>query len=145
MNSTEATENCPATAECAANIINMPLGLLGLEQFKRFTLLANPDEEPFLWLKVMDDPKLAFLVMSPLVILPNYQPNFAPDDQTFLGLGDPQDTLIFTIVTVGGAHQATINLKGPIVLNRRTLVAKQIIPLNASDYPVAHPLPVQAK
>ena len=144
MNSTEATENRPA-ADCAENIISMPLGLLGLEQFKQFTLLANPDEEPFLWLKVLDDPKLAFLVMPPLVIFPTYQPDFAPADQTFLDLRDPQDTLILTIVTVGGAHQASVNLKGPIVLNRRTRVAKQIIPLNASDYPVAHPLPVQAK
>ena len=42
-----------------------------------------------------------------------------------------------------GPQQATVNLKGPIVLNRRTLVAKQVIPLNAPEYSVAHPLPIQ--
>ena len=144
MNCTETCEARPVGTDRDENVIKMPLGLLGLEQFKRFSLLANPDEDPFLWLKVLDDPKLAFLVMSPFVILPAYQPEIAGEDEAFLDLKDSQDTLILTIVTVCGAQQATVNLKGPIVLNRRTLVAKQVIPLNAPDYSVAHPLPVQA-
>jgi flagellar assembly factor FliW len=144
MNCTETIEGRPVDAERAESVIRMPLGLLGLEQFKRFTLLANPAEDPFLWLKVLDEPKLAFLVMSPFVVVPTYQPEIAGEDETFLDLKDPQDTLILNIVTVGGAQQATVNLKGPIVLNRRTLVAKQVIPVNAPDYSVAHPLPVQA-
>jgi flagellar assembly factor FliW len=144
MNCTETIEARPVGTDRDENVIRMPLGLLGLEQFKRFSLLANPAEDPFLWLKVLDDPKLAFLVMSPLVVLPTYQPEIAGEDEAFLDLKDSQDTLILTIVTVCGAQQATVNLKGPIVLNRRTLVAKQVIPLNAPDYSVAYPLPVQA-
>ena len=146
MNSMEATEPCPATvtADRAERVIRMPLGLLGLEQFKQFILLANPDEEPFLRLKVLNEPKMSFLVVSPFVVLPTYEPDIPDEDETFLELQDPQDTMILSIVTVRGAQQATINLKGPIVLNRRTLVAKQVIPRNAPDYSVAHPLPVQA-
>ena len=30
------------------HIISMPLGLLGFEQVKKYVLLANPEEEPFL-------------------------------------------------------------------------------------------------
>ena len=146
MNSMEATEPCPApvTADRAERVIRLPLGLLGLEQFKQFILLANPDEEPFLRLKVLNEPKMSFLVVSPFVVLPTYEPDIPDEDETFLELQDPQDTMILSIVTVRGAQQATINLKGPIVLNRRTLVAKQVIPRNAPDYSVAHPLPVQA-
>jgi flagellar assembly factor FliW len=33
-----------------------------------------------------------------------------------------------------------VNLKGPIVVNRHTLVAKQVVPHNAADYSVRHPL-----
>jgi len=33
-------------------------------------------------------------------------------------------------------------LKGPIVINRRTLIGKQIIPVNASEYAIRHPLPL---
>jgi flagellar assembly factor FliW len=128
-------------AECR---IQMPLGLLGFEQFKSFALVTNPEEEPFLWLQVVAEPKLAFLVISPFVVVPDYQPDISEEDAGSLGLQSPEETLIFNIVTVHGAQQATVNLKGPIVLNRRTLVAKQIIPINAPNLPVAHPLPVQS-
>jgi flagellar assembly factor FliW len=47
-------------------------------------------------------------------------------------------------VSLRGDGRATINLKGPIVLNRQTLIAKQVIPLNATTYSVAHPLPLRA-
>ena len=144
MNCAETIETQTGNAAHAESVIKMPLGLLGLEQFKRFTLLANPDEDPFLWLKVLDDPKLAFLVISPFVVLPTYQPEIHGDDKEFLDLKDSEETVILNIVTLNGAQPATMNLKGPILLNCRTLVAKQVIPLNAPDYSVVHPLPVQA-
>jgi flagellar assembly factor FliW len=143
MNCMETTETRQSDAgtEC---IINMPLGMLGFEQYKKFALLTNPAEEPFLRLQVLDDPQLAFLVISPFVVLPAYEPDISDEDAEFLGIQQPEDTLIFNIVAVHNPRQATVNLKGPIVLNRRTLLAKQVIPLNAPDYSVAHPLPVQA-
>lgn len=142
--------NCMQTTEpldlgvTAEGLIQIPLGLLGFERFKSFTLVTNPVEEPFLWLQVVEEPKLAFLVMSPFVVVPDYQPEISEEDARSLGLQDQEEPLIFNIVTVRGAQQATVNLKGPIVLNRRTLVAKQIIPLNAPNLPVAHPLPIQS-
>lgn len=120
----------------------MPLGLLGFEQYKRFALLSTPAEDPFLWLQGLDEPKPAFLVISPFVVLPSYQPEIPEEDARFLGLEDQADGLIFNIVTVRGPQHATVNLKGPILLNRRTLLAKQVIPLNAPDFSVACPLSV---
>jgi flagellar assembly factor FliW len=122
----------------------MPLGLLGFEQHKRFALVTNADEEPFLWLQSVGEPKLAFLVMSPFAVVPTYQPELAREDEEFLDLQGRDDTLVFAIVSVRSAQQATVNLKGPIVLNRRTLRAKQVIPVNAPSLTVAHPLPVQS-
>lgn len=122
----------------------MPLGLLGFEQFKSYRLYSRPSQEPFLWLKALEDPKLAFLVLSPFLVLPSYSPKISDQDVEFLGLSGPEDALIFNIVTIRRPQQATINLKGPIILNRHTLQAKQVIPVNASTFTVAHPLPVQA-
>jgi flagellar assembly factor FliW len=122
----------------------MPLGLLGFERIKRYALAGRPADEPFLWLQMLEEPKLAFLVVSPFLVLPTYDPGIPDDDRNFLDLQGPDDTIIFNIVKVHGPQQATVNLKGPIVLNRRLLVAKQIIPVNASDFSVAHPLPLQS-
>ena len=135
----------PPELECAGEcLIEMPLGLLGFERFNRFTLAAHPEEEPFLWLQAVGEPNLSFLVLSPFAVAPTYQPEIAEEDAAFLELQGPEDTLIIAIVTVRNSQQATINLKGPIVLNRRTLRAKQVIPVNGSNFPVDHPLPVQS-
>jgi flagellar assembly factor FliW len=65
-----------------------------------------------------------------------------PDDVRSLGLEGPDEATVLSIVTVRGPDQATMNLKGPIVVNRRTLVARQVIPVNAAEFSVQHPLPV---
>lgn len=122
----------------------MPMGLLGFEKFKRYRLYSRPAHAPFLWYRALDTPKLAFLVLSPFLVLPRYNPDISDEDAEFLGLSGPQDALTFNIVTIRGPRDATINLKGPILMNRHTLQAKQVIPLNATEFAVAHPLPFKA-
>lgn len=123
------------------NIIRMPLGLLGFESIKQYVMLSNPEEHPFLWLQVLEDPNLAFLVISPFEIVPDYRPDIPNEDVEFLGLKEPSDALIYNIVTLKGPGLATVNLKGPIVLNRNTLIGKQVVIANAADYALQHSLP----
>ncbi len=125
-----------------ANLIQMPRGLLGFERIKEYLLVANPSEDPFLWLQAPEDSTLAFLAIDPLPILPDYKPEISPEDSEFLGLVTEADTAVLCIVTLRGANAATLNLKGPILLNRRTRVARQVIPVNAAEFSVQHPLPV---
>jgi flagellar assembly factor FliW len=108
----------------------------------RYVLLSSSEEAPFHWLQVLSDPKLAFLVLSPYEVMPDYQPELTDQDTEFIGLNNPADALIYNIVTIRGRGRATINLKGPIVLNRYTLVGKQVIIVNSAQYALQHPLPV---
>lgn len=124
------------------NVVHLPLGLLGFESMKDYVLLAEPGEEPFRWLQVLTDPTLAFLVVSPFEFMAGYEPKLAPEDVNFLNLQEPGDALVYNIVTLHGNGRATINLKGPIVLNRFSLQGKQVVITNAADYSVRHPLPV---
>ncbi len=126
------------------NRIRMPAGLLGFEHIREYALLADPAEDPFLWLQVVNDPTLAFLVIDPLPLLPGYRPEIGTEDVRSLGLERPEDAALLCIVTLRGPNDATLNLKGPIVLNRRTLAARQVIPVNAAELSVQHPLPVVA-
>lgn len=141
MNHVENITPLPPVAQ-PQNIVRLPMGLLGFEQFKEYFLLADPAEDPFLWLQVPHNADLAFLVISPQPLLPDYKPKISPEDVAFLGLTSEADAALLSIVTMRGPNQATLNLKGPIILNRRTLVAKQVIPANAAEYSVRHPLPV---
>ena len=124
------------------SLIQLPFGLLGFEKVKNYVLLANPQEEPFMWLQMLDSAKKAFLVVSPFLVMPDYQPDIPGSDVEFLNLADPTDALVYNICTLRGPGRATINLKGPIVINRHTMIGKQVIPNNATQFALCHPLPV---
>lgn len=125
--------------------IHFPFGLLGFESIKNFLLIAEPDHAPFSWLQVEDDPALAFIVISPFEILPGYEPDIPASDVDGLGLSDPEDVTLYCIVTVRGGGGATANLKGPIVVNRHTAEAKQVVLTNAARYQLQHPLPLSER
>jgi flagellar assembly factor FliW len=124
------------------NVIQLPDGLLGFEHVKRYVLLAQPHEEPFMWLRMLEHSNKRFLVVSPFLVMPDYAPDITTEDARFLGLNSAADALIVNIVTLRGPQRATINLKGPIVINRHSLIGKQVIPSNAAHFDVNHPLPV---
>lgn len=121
--------------------LTMPSGLLGFERFKQWRLISDPNQAPFFWLQVVEDPSLTFLLVPPATIAPTYKPDVPAEDAAALGLADPADAVLLNIVTLNANAPATVNLKGPIVINRRTLAGKQVIPLNAAEYSVRHPLP----
>ena len=133
----------PATAPRAQSnegVINLPDGLLGLGKHNRYLLLGSAAEKPFLWLHSVDDPSLEFVVVEPEVVVKNYQPDLRDEDVQSLDLKDAGDALLLNIVSVHADGHATVNLKGPIVLNRRTLVGRQVIPQNAGAYSLQHPI-----
>jgi flagellar assembly factor FliW len=123
-------------------IIELPYGLLGFERVKNYVLLTRPEEEPFMWFQMVGEAKQAFLVVPPHYVVADYRPDLSDLDVAFLGLNDPSDAFVLNIVTLRGKGQATVNLKGPIVINRRTLTGKQVIPVNAAEYAIRHPLPL---
>jgi flagellar assembly factor FliW len=122
--------------------VKLPMGLLGFEQIKDYLLISNPAEEPFRWLQVKNDAALAFVVIDPFLVAPEYHPDIPPTDVEFLGLAGPQDAQLYNIVTLHSAGRATVNLKGPVVVNRHTGVGKQVVLANAGQYSVQHPLPL---
>ena len=124
--------------------VRMPMGILGFEQMKNYLLIANPEEAPFRWLQVKDNPSLAFVVIDPFLVVPDYHPDIPQSDVEFLGLDKPEEAALLNIVivTLHGSNRATINLKGPVVVNRNTGVGKQVILANAAEYSVQHPLPL---
>jgi flagellar assembly factor FliW len=123
------------------DVVQLPLGLLGFEQFKEYLWLQSPEEAPFCWLQACQDPSLTFLLVPPFSVLSEYAPELTDEDVRFLGLTCPEDAVLFGIVTLRPNGRGTVNLKGPLVINRSTLRAKQVVVANAADYALQHPLP----
>ena len=92
-----------------------------------------------MWLQMLDSPSQGFVVVPPTAVLPSYAPDIALADVDSLGIKSPEDAIILNIVTVRNG-ETTVNLKGPIVINRNTLVAKQCIPTNVSLFALQQPV-----
>lgn len=120
----------------------LPAGLIGLEDATRFELLINEEEEPFMWIRSTEQHELAFVVVEPSKILNDYDVEIADDDADKLDIQSAEDALILNIVTLkdDDIESATVNLIGPIVLNRRTLKGKQLIAANYMKFSARHPL-----
>jgi flagellar assembly factor FliW len=124
----------------------MPQGLLGFEEIKQYTLKANPGEEPFLWMRAQaKGVNLAFIVISPYEVVSDYHPDIPNEEARILGIAQPEDAWVLNVVTLRGRGRATVNLKGPIIINRHTMMAKQVVIINATDYALDHPLPLAAE
>jgi flagellar assembly factor FliW len=135
--------NCIETepaATVAASEVRLPMGLLGFEKMKDYLLVADPAEEPFGRLQAKGDTSIAFVVLNPFLIVPDYHPDIPQSDVEFLGLTDAQDAMVLNIVTIHAQGNATMNLKGPVVINRNTGIGKQVVISNGADYSVQHPL-----
>ena len=116
-------------------------GLPGFPNARRFTMTTwgGPDS-PFMMLSDIDDPDIGFVVVTPWVFYPDYE--FELDNATAerLNLHTSQDAVVMCVVTLGQrAEDATVNLLGPIVVNRNTLEACQTV-LVKGAYQVRTPL-----
>lgn len=124
-------------------VIHLPSGLLGFEGIKRFTL-SRAAAEPFYWLKAENEPGLSFLLVCPFDVEVEYSPDIPTEEVRALGIECPDDVVLFNIVTLRGNGRATMNLKGPIVLNRFSRIGKQVIIVNSSEYSLQYPLVSEA-
>ena len=123
-------------------LIQLPYGLFGFEEVKNYILLANPQEEPFAWIQMIGGPKKSFLVLPPFLVSAGYRPDISDADTQFLDIAEPSDATLLCICTLRKNESPSINMMGPIVINRHTMIGKQCIPNNAAEFSARHPLPI---
>jgi flagellar assembly factor FliW len=126
----------------AAGLIRLPQGLVGFPKHTMLEFLYQPDQLPFLWMRLHGPEPIHFVVIEPRGIIPDYELELFDEDTEFLGLNAPEEAAIFNIVTIYGRLpvEATVNLVGPVIVNRRTGLAKQVVLANHSRYSTHHPL-----
>ncbi len=117
-----------------------PSGILGFEEVKEYVLQPLPELDPFFWMEGVTGKKHAFLLVPPAHVIESYSIELNQEDVDSLDLQSSEDALIFNIVTYGPNQTMTVNLKGPILVNRHTMVAKQVVPINAVELPTTFPL-----
>jgi flagellar assembly factor FliW len=111
----------------------------GFPEHRRFVLVRADDDGLLFTLHSVDDPDLRFLVVPPAPFFPGYAPVVGEHVIEQLATTDPEDLLVLLVVTVGAtAASATANLLAPVVVDRSTLRAVQVI--LEQDLPIRAPL-----
>ncbi|HOJ63331.1 MAG TPA: flagellar assembly protein FliW [Spirochaetota bacterium] len=116
-------------------------GILGFEDLHSFFLIDIPDSNgPFYWLQSEESIDIGFVVITPETIMPDYKLEVEKSDLEKIDIKSESDILLFSIVTLyEDPSKNTVNLLGPIIINKRNLKAIQAISLN-ENYSVRHPL-----
>lgn len=106
-------------------IIHFPEGIPGFRDIKRYILIDYKDT-PLKWLQAVDDPDVAFIVIQPEYLIPDYSINVDKSAQDFLDLKDNSDLAVLLIIRVEN-ERIIPNLNGPILINADKKVGMQIV------------------
>jgi flagellar assembly factor FliW len=113
-------------------------GIPGFPASRRFRLeKLAPELQPFCVMRSVDETGISFVLVSPGVLFPDYTIEIDEQHVASLALESADDALVMAIVTLG--VPPTANLLGPLVMNRRTRAAAQVVQYQSS-YKAAEPL-----
>lgn len=116
-------------------------GLPAFEDEHRFIILPFDDDSPYSFLQSVETPELAFLMTVPFVFFPDYEFVLEDDAMAALAIKGSEDMQVYTLVTIPGGNikEMTANLMAPVVINKETREAKQVV-LDKSQYTTKHRL-----
>lgn len=122
-------------------IITLERGLLGFDEYKRFTILYDCEKEEgtnISWFQSVDEPTLALPVVNPLLVKEDYNP--VVEDELLAGIGDVNEenlVILITMTVPENIEEMSVNLKAPIIINADTRKGVQLIVEN-QDYEVKY-------
>ncbi|MFO0775921.1 MAG: flagellar assembly protein FliW [Nitrospiraceae bacterium] len=121
-------------------LLTLPAGLIGFPECTRFVVLDHDRPAPFKWLQSVDSPDLAFAIMDPSDLSCGYSITLSEDDARALHPQDDDQYAVFVILTVRSAEVdgTTANLRGPVLVNVRTRIGKQVVLVE--DLPTRFPV-----
>lgn len=109
------------------DVLFMPEGLYGFEEFKKFIISEDADYTPFAWFVCTENPEILFPVIPVEAVVDNYSPKL------------PREVLeapkLFVVTLGETMEEISVNLRAPIAVFREKGRAKQVI-LTDTQYPL---------
>ena len=120
------------------DVIDFKNGILGYDFIKKFVILKGEGEgedNPFIWLQSTGEKYYRWVLMNIRGLLDEYNIHVSKDDMQeydYLFKSDICQMDLFSIAVLpDNPYEMTVNLKGPIVINRAEKQGAQIV--NISD------------
>jgi len=120
------------------SVIQFEEGIPSFEEEKEFVILPFGQDSPFLILQSVQSPALGFVTISPFDFFNDYSVKLSDSTIEKLKIKSEEQVAIFSILTVQDPfHNTTANLRGPVVINTKEQLGKQIV-LNDEKYTTKH-------
>lgn len=121
-------------------VITFPSGILGFPDVKKYVLLDVDENSPLKWLHSVEDPSLAFVVTDPNLFKADYVVDVQRKDLKDIDVTEAEEVIVLVLVTVPREpSRMTANLKGPVLINAKNNLAKQLI-VDNQDYDIKYRL-----
>lgn len=122
-------------------IFKFALPIIGFNELTDFVLLDLNKDSFFKWLQSVEDPALAFPVVSVFSLNVDYSIDLPDNVVETLKITNVESLLVMNVASIpqDNPQGTTINLLAPIVFNLDELLAGQVI-LSGSGYDISFPL-----
>ena len=122
-------------------IFNFVLPIIGFNELNRFVLLDLNKDNFFKWLQAVDDPALAFPVVSIFGLNLDYSIDLPDNVVEILKIQKVESLLVMNIASIPqhNPQGTTINLLAPLIFNLDEQLAGQVV-LSGSGYDISFPL-----
>ncbi len=105
-------------------IIYFPEGIPGFTSIKRYILMDYKDT-PLKWLQAVDDPDVAFIVVDPHLLNPDYKVFLDDFTKTIIKLTNDDDLVALVIIRREG-DQIIANFNCPLLFNASNMRGVQV-------------------
>lgn len=123
-----------------ANIIHFEQGIPSFIDEKQFYILPLSEVTPLLIMQSIQTAGLAFVIISPFDFFTEYSAKLSDQTIEQLKIEKEEDVALYSILTIQEPFEkTTANLQGPIVVNTKEKLAKQIV-INDPNYNTKHNL-----
>ena len=118
-------------------IIEFKHKILGFEDYNKFTLIDNLEDDFFYWLQSTEEPELSFILLNPYEVIDDYEVQVSDDFLKDIKLKNDNSIIIYTMVNIGdNGEYIAINLKAPILINSENQLGGQVV--LEKEYPTRH-------
>lgn len=124
-----------------SRIFNFTMPIIGFNEQSKFVLIDLNKDKFFKWLQSVEEPSLAFPVVSVFSLGVEYSIDLADSVVEKLGITSIENLLVMNIASIPQENPqgTTLNLLAPLVFNLENQLAGQVI-LTGSGYDVSFPL-----
>ena len=122
-------------------IFNFVMPIIGFDALKKFIILDPNKETLFKWLQSIEDPALAFPIISVSALDIDYTIDLPDNVVENLKITNVESLLVMNITSIpqDNPKGTTINLLAPLIFNLDEQVAGQVV-LSGSGYDISFPM-----